>query len=552
VKKLLIPIIILLVCSFLITGCGKATQTTTTQTSTTTTTTTTQPGGTTTTTPSTTAKTTTTTSTSTTPSQTNAQSQRGGTLRFIYTFSPKNNIGWPQDVHGNADEYVINYVYAEPLVLYKADTTVKPYLATSWDIATDNKSITFHLRKGVKFHDGTDFRADAVKFNFDAAIAAKKGNSLNWESVEVVDDYTVKLNLKKFENTIWSDLTASESMIVAPTSKGIDYAREHPCGTGPFKFVSWARDEYVKFERNPDYWQAGKPYLDKLEFLTVVDEMTYQSVLKAQGADMLGLVAGKTMNDMKKAGFEAYHELGGTDFMSFDTANAGSVFSDIRVRQAMEYAIDKQAIADTLGFGYSYPNNQLPSPFLPHHDSSLPDRKYDLAKAKELLTAAGFPNGFKTKWIIPPWFGEAPLIIQRSLKTIGVQMEVENVTDARYWELARTGWKDAIIAGSVAPNPNFAANYKNTFPPYGGLHVSVKYPDGIKDILDSALTATDPTTQKELNFKLVKALYDDTTFVFYVTNTRGYVVAPYVHDGHWFELAQYNSWLPADVWLSQK
>ena len=130
-------------------------------------------------------------------------------------------------------------------------------------------------------------------------------------------------------------------------------------------------------------------------------------------------------------------------------------------------------------------------------------------------------------------------------------MVLEPVTNAKYWEVARTGWKDAILAGSIAPNPNFAANFRNTFPPYGSLHVSVKYPDGIKELLDKALAATDPAVQKQLNFDLVRKLYDDKTFVFYVSNCRGYVVAPYVHNGHFFEGAQYNYYSPADIWLSK-
>jgi hypothetical protein len=118
--------------------------------------------------------------------------------------------------------------------------------------------------------------------------------------------------------------------------------------------------------------------------------------------------------------------------------------------------------------------------------------------------------------------------------------------------LARTGWKDSILAGSVAPSPNTAAGFRDSFPPYGGLHVSAKFPDGIKDILDSALAATDLASQKALNIKLVDALYNDQTFVFYVSNARGYVLAPYVQDGHWFEGAQYQYWAPADVWLNKK
>ncbi len=554
-RKLVLVILTTLMVVLLLAASCSSEGTTTSATSPAVKTTATTPAITSTNTPAATATTSTaaTTSAAATPTATDTP-KSGGTLSFVYQFSPKANIGWPQDPNVGHVEFVTNFVFAEPLVFYKSDTSIEPWLAKSWELSSDNKTITFHLRTDVKFHDGTPFNAEAVKFNFDEAIKAKLSSATNWQSVDVIDEFTVRLNLKQFQNSLWEDLTTTASMIVSPTparEKGIDYAREHPCGTGPFKFVDFVRDQYVKFERNPDYWQAGKPYLDKLEFLTVVDPMTQQSLLKSGEADLLGLVDGKTMSDLKQAGFLTQHDPGGTDFMSFDSANPDSIFSNIKVRQAMEYAINKQAIVDTLGHGAAYVNNQYPSPNLPFHDFSLPDRSYDLAKAKALLAEAGHPDGFKTKWIIPPWFGDAPLIVQESLKTIGVELTVEKVTDAKYWELARTGWKDAILAGSVAFSVNSAAGIKKNFPPYGSLHVSVKYPDNLKELVDDALAATDPAVQKDLNYKLVDALYNDSTFVFYVSNARGYVIAPYVHDGHWFEGAFYQYWSPSEIWLSK-
>jgi peptide/nickel transport system substrate-binding protein len=541
VKKLFLILIILVISATILIGCSKSTSTATVTSTATITQTAT----------STQATTSTTSATSTTTSA--SQPQSGGTLTFIYLFSPAKGIGWPQDTGaGNAPGYVTNFVWAEPLVLYKSDATVDPWLATHWTIA--DKSITFTLRKGVKFHDGTDFNADAVKFNFDEAIKAGLSTTTSWDSIEVLDAYTVRLNLKIFENSIWASLADTSSMIVSPTpakEKGIDYARENPCGTGPFKFVSYARDQNVKFERNPNYWQSGKPYLDKIEFLTVTDLMMQESVLKSGQGDILGLVDGKTMSDLKPAGFSTQPDPGGTFFMAFDSANPDSIFTDVRMRQGMEYATNKQAIVDTLGFGYALVNNQYPSPLLGVHDSSLPDRAYDLNKAKALFAAAGHPDGFSTTWTVPPWYGDAPLIIQESLKSIGVDLTLNNIDDASFWQTSGTGWKD-VLGGAVAPDPNFAHAARGSFPPSGKLYVSTKYPDGMKDLVDKALAATDPATQQQLNRQLIKLLYDDSTFVFYETQCRGYAIASYLHDGHFFEGAQYNYWSPSDIWTSKK
>jgi peptide/nickel transport system substrate-binding protein len=549
-QRLILVFIIILLASLLVVACGK---TTTTSTSTSSTTSTTATSTTKTSTSSTTSVTTSKTTTSTS-TQTTLTPQRGGTLEFVYVFSPMQGIGWPQDLGtGNAPDYVDSFVWVEPLIFYKPDGSVEPYLAKTWEIASDYSSITFHLRDDVKFHDGTAFNADAVKFNFDAAIKAGLSTASTWKSVDVVDTYTVRLNLKKFENSIWATLTDKYSMIVAPTpvrEKGLDYARENPCGTGPFKFVSYERDKNVVFERNPNYWQPGKPYLDKIEFLTVVDEMTQESVLKAGQGDILGLVGGKTMSDLKASGFNTNPDPGGTFFMAFDSATAGSIFSNIKIREAVEYAINKQAIADALGHGFMYPNNQLPSPFLPFHDPNLVDRSYNLDKAKQLLAEAKLPDGFKTTWTIPPWNGDAPLMAQESLKKVGIDVTINKISDAEFWKTAMTGWK-GIITGALSWDANFANIWRKWFPPDGNFYVSTKYPSEFHDMANAALAATDPATQKELNYKLIEAIHADATIVFLYSDCRGYAVAPYVHDAHFFQETQYMYWDPVNIWKSK-
>ena len=224
------------------------------------------------------------TTTATVPATTPAGGPKaGGVLKYLSAFSPSAPFGWPLD-NDWVRILVTNYIFAEPLILYNNDGTVEPMLATDWELAPDLKSITFKLRQGVKFHDGTDFNADAVKFMFDSNIEAQNAISMNWESSEIIDDYTVKLNFKTFNNAIWDNLRDTNCMIVSPTNvrnNGLDYARSHPVGTGPFKFVSFERDVKAVFEKNPDYWQEGKPYLDGIEFIFVKDITTQQAVMQS-------------------------------------------------------------------------------------------------------------------------------------------------------------------------------------------------------------------------------------------------------------------------------
>ena len=233
-KKAFILVSFLLVLILLFTGCGKASTTTTSTTSgTTTTTTTTTPK----------YSTVPATTTPTTTTQTVAI-QQGGTLRYIYPYSPISTPGWPAD-DSNAQRMWMEWTVFEPLVKPDKKSNPIPWLATSWDWGPNNQNITFHLRQGVKFSDGTDFTSEAVKEAGDIAITAKEAFAQTWDNWQIIDDNTIQLNLKVYQNDFWLNLYGIDMCFFSPTAykaNGVDWMKEHPIGTGPFVFDSYQKD----------------------------------------------------------------------------------------------------------------------------------------------------------------------------------------------------------------------------------------------------------------------------------------------------------------------
>jgi peptide/nickel transport system substrate-binding protein len=230
--------------------------------------------------------------------------QRGGVLKMFIPATPGTPIGWPVEQRGGIPGYSASPAL-EGLIDRDAAGNLSPWLATAWTLASDKKSITLTLRKGVKFHDGTDLNAAAVKFNLDAYLTAKNVVANSWSSIDVVDDSTVRINLKYYENTMPSDITSIRIIsATAYNTKGIDGIRWAPIGTGPFEFVSFTRDVKVVYKKFNNYWDTGKPYLDGVEMIFIVDPMTQKLGFMAGDANVLSNASGKTAADLKALGFQ--------------------------------------------------------------------------------------------------------------------------------------------------------------------------------------------------------------------------------------------------------
>ena len=538
-KKVFLPLALIMVVILLFTGCGGAT--TTTPVKTTTATPSIKP-------PVSTVQTTTAPTTTTKPTVT---IQKGGTLRVLYGLSPQSTPGWPGDTP-NFQKLWACFTVFEALVKQDSAGQPIPYLATKWEWGPANANITFTLRQNVKFQDGTPFNADAVKLDFDELIKDKDSAAINWDRWEIKDPYTITLYLKKYQTDFWGSLSGWNSFIVSPTvlKQGLDYTKEHPVGTGPFKFDSFTIDVSLKFVKNPDYWQAGKPYLDGIDMFTVKEPLTQQAKMIAGEGDILALQQGKSLKDLADKGFNVIAQYGGTEICLPDTMNEGAVTNDPNVRKALEYAVNKQALVDALGYGYFVVTNQISPPSNPTYNKDIVGRDYNPAKAKELLKAAGFETGLTVHLIVTSDTQDLGQYLQQYWKAVGVETELELIDNAKFWNYAYTGWKGLLCIG-YSISTNFPSVINGYFPPVGIIDVSTKLPQAIIDKTKLAIVETDTTKFQQYTKELTQAFFDDCSVIPFYSNAMGDVLSNKVKDSGKYDYVDFSGWDPENCWLDK-
>jgi peptide/nickel transport system substrate-binding protein len=462
----------------------------------------------------------------------------GGILKILYT-GGATNFGDPSSMNTPTDN-----MYAGPamegLVRIDPAGNLAPWLATSWTIAPDGMSITFTLRQGVKFHDGTDFNADTAKASLDVSRAGAWPQFKPVKSIDVVDPYTVRLNFAKSFD--WSVIGALGRLltgwIFSPTalqSHDKIWLSTHPVGTGPFRFVSYSKDVSIKYEKNPDYWQKGKPYLDGLEFDMTADTDTALMAYKTGMAQVLYVVQPKDVEGLKSSGMQIISVPASAIPIDTDSANPDSPFANIKVRQALDYAINKKAIAQALGYGYYEAVNQpWPSTYYAY-DPSVQGYPYDPAKAKQLLTETGYANGFKTQLTIQQGAPtNTAVAVQADLKAIGIDVEIQPVTLPMISSLfSSTGWKGMMMAQAGMPLPGLDPGTMLKSHPisFGFTTISSKRETDVDDLLTKANAETDIQKRITMIQQLSKLMIDKYAMYCYIYSPPGLTAAyPQVHD----------------------
>ena len=481
----------------------------------------------------------------------------GGTLRYATPYSPGNPIGTPWLTIGPTS--VSSQIGLEGLTRQLNNGTDIPTLATSWDVDLKGPSITFHLRQGVKFQDGTDFNAQAVKWNLEKGMAPDSMNlsaTNTWKSVDVIDDNTVKVTFTVWQNTHMENFANSVGYMISPTAfqkNGLDYMQYHMIGTGPFTQTGFQRDVSLTAVKNPNYWDAGKPFLDGVQILYVADDLTRVALLKSGGVEVDDNGRNvRLARDLANSGYNIVTMAGsGNICLAPDSMNADSPWSNIKVRQAAEYAIDKKAMVDAFGFGYLHVLNQMYLPGSVAYDAALPDRSYDVAKAKQLMADAGYPNGFKTGMIVWPSGIDQNMVlaVQSYLSKIGIQTTLQFPTSTAIASITIGGWHNAIVFTpfQLWSNANHTFNYffNSGYTNYS----SVKRPDGWKDMLNASLTsaAIDPALVKTME----DALYNDSTVIPMTDSVYPWITSDNLQDHGIGSTSTVGFWTPSKAWLSK-
>jgi peptide/nickel transport system substrate-binding protein len=454
-KKLLFMLLaIIVVGSLILAGCGEKTTTPTA--------TTTAPK------PTTTAPAATTTTTAAKPTTAAPTTAAGahpvqGSIVRIMNQGP--TVMFPPE-EGPNDFYTTNYCL-EPLFILNVKGAYEGVVAESWKIDQTAKTLTLNIRKGVKFHDGTPCDAKAIAWNMQLAKDAKVLYYTYIASMDVLDDYTLRLNLSQLDITT---ITMMSSMgMISPTayqnSGTTDdarkaWARINPVGTGPYKFVEFKRDTYVKFTRNDNYWQTGKPYIKNVTIQIIPDLMVSSALLQSGDADCWWSNANITTTALdleKNKRFGVNWWTGGISyFILFNSADKTKPWSDSRVRAALEYAINRPELAALVGSGKYIPLTQVAAP------GSLADNggdphPFNVQKAKDLLTQAGYPSGFKTTLLTIQRDAVTAAAVQGYLKAAGIDCTLDMSDTARYYNQiwTTTGWSDiTLVMMPLATNSN--------------------------------------------------------------------------------------------------
>jgi ABC-type transport system substrate-binding protein len=464
------------------------------------------------------------------------QPQPGGIYNVIVR-GKSNLFGYPPRVSGSGRDYIPPFF--DHLLSMGDDGKYKPELALSWDVSKDGKTITFKLRRGVTFHDGTPFNAQAVKANIDNLIRPEGPIISGITSVDVVDEYTVRLNLPAYNNLfLFHFATNPTTYMYSPDAlkkNGSDWATTHPVGTGPFMLKGYEPDISLMAIKNPNYWQKGLPYLDGIKISIVPDPMTETLLFKSGQAHAI-YDAQIVAAPLRDEGYPLQMVAGGYQGINFDTKNS-EIFAKRQVREAIEYAIDKEAICKGPGLGLYTPLYQVVSSNSPDYNPACPPRKYNPVKAKRLLAEAGYPNGFSFKiTILDSVWKDGWVAVQSYLDKVGIKMEINFINPAAF-NLIRMEGKIEKGAAAYQTNPN-SSNTLFTLDSFwrsnSPIYKYVDKPSGIDQLIDQAKLSKKPGTIKKINRQVIKLLYDDETIVPLWLNPRIAVVAKLVQDTGWF------------------
>ena len=461
------------------------------------------------------------------------------------------------NVFDNESIWIFQQMF-ESLYTVSADgKSVKPWLATGYDLSDDKLTYTFHLREGVKFHNGQPMTSADVKFSIDKARDPKTGwgfIDVAIKSVEAPDPNTVVIKTKYPWAPLVADIALFNNAILPKDYAGMSqkdfYA--NPIGTGPFKWDHWTHGKEIKLVKNPDYWQKGKPYLDSVTWTTVPTDATRELQLKGGQAQIDEFPPFSTIDTLKQTPGITMNLFPSTRTDYLPMNFKAKPFDDVHVRRAISYAIDRQAMIDSVLFGYATPANSFMPPQVPYYDKNSPGLQFDLDKAKEEMAQSSVPNGFSFELSVGSGDDtqtQIAQILQESLKQIGIDMKIRKVDPSvqfqqqqEYdYEMTFAYWTMDIADPDELVS--FAVDNKTA----GSFFTDYNDPQQI-EWTHQAQATFDTGQRQELYTQIQKKAAEDAFMVFLYYSPYRYATTDKVQGFQVYPTGNYHM---EDVWLKQ-
>jgi glutathione transport system substrate-binding protein len=422
----------------------------------------------------------------------------------------------------------------EGLLGFDKDMKMVPVLAESYEASDDAKVFTFKLKKGIKFHDGTPFNAEAVKANIDRV--ANPDNKLKRYSLfslvdktEAVDEYTFRVTLKEPFGAMLNNFAHPAARIISPEALK-KYGKEvskNPVGTGPFKFMEWDPSDHLTVEKNPEYWEKGLPKVDGIKFKPVPENGARVAMLQTGEADFIYPVPteqAETLNGKDGIVVENKPSIVAR-YMSMNTTK--KPFDDVRVRQAINYAINKEAFLKVVYRGYGGEMDSVIPAGLQFYSKQTP-YEYNPEKAKQLLKEAGYENGFETS----VWGAnnsnamKAMEFLQQQLGQVGIKVKVEPMESGtlsdKIWSvqdqkdagvgLYYGGWSSSTGDADWGIRPLLAGN---SIPPKS-YNVAYYQNEKADQLINAALQTADPEKRKAAYADVQKLIWEDAPWAYLI------------------------------------
>jgi len=382
----------------------------------------------------------------------------------------------PADITDSQSAQVTENIF-DTLVEYRdGSTAIQPALAESWEMSKDGKTWIFHLRHGVRFHDGTPFNADAVVFNFDRQMNLKNryhadGQFIYWQTmwggypgridrIKALDPYRITIHLTEPVAPFLANLAMFPFAISSPSAIrkwGADYFK-HPVGTGPFRFALWEEKERIILEANPDYW-GGAPKIERLVFQPIADDTSRRLELERGTIDFMVAPHPDDVKTLETDPGITVLKAPGMNVAYLAMNCQKPPFDKVSIRQAIRYAINKPRIIRELYQGLAIPAVNPMPPMMLGYAKALRDYPYDPEKAKKLLRDNGFPNGFRTAlWYLPinrDYMPEPKAVaeaIQSDLHGVGIEANLLTFDWGTYLDKVSMGEHAMALFGWVGDN----------------------------------------------------------------------------------------------------